>query len=197
MCYASWLRGPRALHMCHTCPAAAAAAASLLLLSLPHTLGAPGGNRLRGRCQHLIWANQTQEAQVYSHNGPIRHRKWRYIRTTDQSDTLSAGIFSRRTNQTQEVPLAGVGTGTTTRCTKRSKIPFLVCSHDGPIRHIECSIFSRRAATWQFLQTSARRAALSPLCSADKGVNVDNKGVNVDDKGVNVDDKGVNVDDKG
>eukprot|EP00976_Prorocentrum_cordatum_P009478 189312-Prorocentrum_minimum.AAC.1 len=31
--------------------------------------------------------NQTHEAQVYSHDGPIRHRKHRYILTTDQSDT--------------------------------------------------------------------------------------------------------------
>eukprot|EP00976_Prorocentrum_cordatum_P066132 1178184-Prorocentrum_minimum.AAC.11 len=29
--------------------------------------------------------NQTQEAQVYSHDGPIRRRKHRYILTTDQS----------------------------------------------------------------------------------------------------------------
>eukprot|EP00976_Prorocentrum_cordatum_P066264 1178239-Prorocentrum_minimum.AAC.1 len=46
--------------------------------------------------------NQTQEARVYSHDGPIRRRKRRYILTTDQSDGGSAGIFSRRTNHTQE-----------------------------------------------------------------------------------------------
>ena len=39
-----------------------------------------------------------QEAQVYSHDGPIRCRKRGYILTTDQSDARSAGIFSRRTN---------------------------------------------------------------------------------------------------
>eukprot|EP00976_Prorocentrum_cordatum_P090858 1188282-Prorocentrum_minimum.AAC.1 len=44
----------------------------------------------------------TQEARVYSHNGPIRRSKRGYILTTDQSDAGSAGIFSRRTNQTQE-----------------------------------------------------------------------------------------------
>eukprot|EP00976_Prorocentrum_cordatum_P099723 1191944-Prorocentrum_minimum.AAC.2 len=47
--------------------------------------------------------NQTQEARVYSHSGPIRRMKKRgYILTTDQSDTGSAGIFSQRTNQTHE-----------------------------------------------------------------------------------------------
>eukprot|EP00959_Pyramimonas_sp_CCMP1952_P131885 2757456-Pyramimonas_sp.AAC.1 len=51
---------------------------------------------------------------VYSHNGPIRRRKHRYIIVTGQSYTGSAGIFSRRANQTQEVR---------------------VYSHDGPIRH--------------------------------------------------------------
>eukprot|EP00959_Pyramimonas_sp_CCMP1952_P289964 6064470-Pyramimonas_sp.AAC.1 len=33
---------------------------------------------------------------------PIRRRKRRYILTTDQSEAGNAGIFSRRTNQTQE-----------------------------------------------------------------------------------------------
>eukprot|EP00959_Pyramimonas_sp_CCMP1952_P109179 2283336-Pyramimonas_sp.AAC.2 len=37
-----------------------------------------------------------------SHNGPIRRRKRGYILTMDQSNAGSAGIFSRRTNQTQE-----------------------------------------------------------------------------------------------
>eukprot|EP00959_Pyramimonas_sp_CCMP1952_P162160 3390432-Pyramimonas_sp.AAC.1 len=43
--------------------------------------------------------------QVYSHDGPIgRSREVRaYCLTTDQSDAGSAGIFSRRTNRTQEV----------------------------------------------------------------------------------------------
>eukprot|EP00976_Prorocentrum_cordatum_P062112 1176582-Prorocentrum_minimum.AAC.1 len=48
------------------------------------------------------WSNQTQKARVYSHDGPIRRRKRGHILTTDQSDTGSAGIFSRRTNQIQE-----------------------------------------------------------------------------------------------
>eukprot|EP00976_Prorocentrum_cordatum_P112292 1195508-Prorocentrum_minimum.AAC.7 len=46
-----------------------------------------------------------QEARIYSHDGPIGHRKRRYILTMDQSDTGSAGsagIFSRWTNRTQE-----------------------------------------------------------------------------------------------
>eukprot|EP00976_Prorocentrum_cordatum_P013886 277189-Prorocentrum_minimum.AAC.1 len=34
--------------------------------------------------------NQTQEARVYSHDGPIRHRKRGYVLTTDQSDIGSA-----------------------------------------------------------------------------------------------------------
>eukprot|EP00959_Pyramimonas_sp_CCMP1952_P185456 3877929-Pyramimonas_sp.AAC.1 len=45
---------------------------------------------------------QTQEAWVYSHNGPIRRRKRGYIPTTDQSDAGSVGTFPQRTNQTQE-----------------------------------------------------------------------------------------------
>eukprot|EP00976_Prorocentrum_cordatum_P033845 688894-Prorocentrum_minimum.AAC.1 len=39
---------------------------------------------------------QTQEARVYSHDGPNRRRKRRYILTTDQSDAGSAGLLSRR-----------------------------------------------------------------------------------------------------
>eukprot|EP00959_Pyramimonas_sp_CCMP1952_P123727 2586808-Pyramimonas_sp.AAC.1 len=39
--------------------------------------------------------NLTQEVRVYSHNVPIRRRKYGYIRTTYQAG--SAGIFSRRT----------------------------------------------------------------------------------------------------
>eukprot|EP00976_Prorocentrum_cordatum_P004928 96904-Prorocentrum_minimum.AAC.1 len=46
--------------------------------------------------------NQTHEAWVYSHDGPIRRRKRGFILTTDQSDAGSVGLFSRRTNQTQE-----------------------------------------------------------------------------------------------
>eukprot|EP00959_Pyramimonas_sp_CCMP1952_P301451 6307155-Pyramimonas_sp.AAC.1 len=45
--------------------------------------------------------------------GPIRRSKREYILTTDQSDAGCAGIFSRRTNQTQEA---------------------WVHSHDGPVR---------------------------------------------------------------
>eukprot|EP00959_Pyramimonas_sp_CCMP1952_P439006 9190726-Pyramimonas_sp.AAC.1 len=51
---------------------------------------------------------------VYSHNVPIRHRKRGCILTTYQSHTGSTGIFSRRTNHTQEAR---------------------VYSHDVPIRH--------------------------------------------------------------
>eukprot|EP00959_Pyramimonas_sp_CCMP1952_P183422 3835103-Pyramimonas_sp.AAC.1 len=53
---------------------------------------------------------------IYSHDGPIRRKKRRYILTADQSDARRAGIFSRRTNQTQEAQEARV------------------YSHDGPIR---------------------------------------------------------------
>eukprot|EP00959_Pyramimonas_sp_CCMP1952_P304518 6373178-Pyramimonas_sp.AAC.1 len=38
-----------------------------------------------------------------SRNRPIRRRRRRYILTTDQSDAGSAGIFSRRTNQSTAV----------------------------------------------------------------------------------------------
>eukprot|EP00959_Pyramimonas_sp_CCMP1952_P424736 8896329-Pyramimonas_sp.AAC.1 len=37
-----------------------------------------------------------------SRDRPIRRRKRGYILTTDQSDAGDAGIFSRRTNRTQE-----------------------------------------------------------------------------------------------
>eukprot|EP00959_Pyramimonas_sp_CCMP1952_P472683 9500455-Pyramimonas_sp.AAC.1 len=47
------------------------------------------------------WTNQTQEAQGYSHDGPIRRRKRGYILTMDPSDAGSAGIFSRWTHQTR------------------------------------------------------------------------------------------------
>eukprot|EP00976_Prorocentrum_cordatum_P091740 1188645-Prorocentrum_minimum.AAC.1 len=63
------------------------------------------------------WTNQIQEARVYSHDGPIRFRKRGYIHshdgpirfrkrgyihTMDQSDSGSAVIFARWTNQIQE-----------------------------------------------------------------------------------------------
>ena len=41
-------------------------------------------------------------SHIHDLDGPIRHRKCRYILTMDQSDTGSAGIFSRWTNRTQE-----------------------------------------------------------------------------------------------
>eukprot|EP00976_Prorocentrum_cordatum_P006824 137157-Prorocentrum_minimum.AAC.1 len=41
----------------------------------------------------LRWTNQTQEAWVYSHDGPIGRRKRGYVLTMDQSDVESAGIF--------------------------------------------------------------------------------------------------------
>eukprot|EP00976_Prorocentrum_cordatum_P059543 1175544-Prorocentrum_minimum.AAC.2 len=40
------------------------------------------------------WTNQMQEAWVYSHDGPIRHRKRGYILTMDQSDAGSVGSAS-------------------------------------------------------------------------------------------------------
>eukprot|EP00976_Prorocentrum_cordatum_P018397 372102-Prorocentrum_minimum.AAC.1 len=46
--------------------------------------------------------NHTQEAWVYSHDGPIIRRKRGYIFTTAQSYAGSVGIFSRGTNHTQE-----------------------------------------------------------------------------------------------
>eukprot|EP00976_Prorocentrum_cordatum_P052751 1064175-Prorocentrum_minimum.AAC.1 len=48
------------------------------------------------------WTNQTQEARAYSHDGPIRRRERGHTLMMDQSNAGSAGIFSRRTNQTQE-----------------------------------------------------------------------------------------------
>eukprot|EP00959_Pyramimonas_sp_CCMP1952_P366226 7670168-Pyramimonas_sp.AAC.2 len=58
--------------------------------------------------------HQTQEAWVYSHDGPIRRRKRGYIPAMDQSDTVSVGIFPRWT------------------IIRRRKQR--VCSRDGPIR---------------------------------------------------------------
>eukprot|EP00959_Pyramimonas_sp_CCMP1952_P348087 7290906-Pyramimonas_sp.AAC.1 len=52
----------------------------------------------------------------WARHGSIKHRTKRgYILMTDQSDTGSVGIFSQRTNQTQDEAW--------------------VYSHDGPIRH--------------------------------------------------------------
>eukprot|EP00959_Pyramimonas_sp_CCMP1952_P144118 3017009-Pyramimonas_sp.AAC.1 len=48
------------------------------------------------------WTNLTQEARVYSHDGPIGCRTREYVLTMDQSDAGSTGIFSRWTNRTQE-----------------------------------------------------------------------------------------------
>eukprot|EP00959_Pyramimonas_sp_CCMP1952_P430333 9013505-Pyramimonas_sp.AAC.1 len=56
------------------------------------------------------WTKQTQEAWVYSHDGPSgcrKHGKRGYILTMDQSDAGRMGIFSRRTNQTQSYVLKG------------------------------------------------------------------------------------------
>eukprot|EP00959_Pyramimonas_sp_CCMP1952_P095937 2005904-Pyramimonas_sp.AAC.1 len=39
-----------------------------------------------------------REARVCSHDGSMRRRKRGHILTMDQSDTGSAGMFSRRTN---------------------------------------------------------------------------------------------------
>eukprot|EP00976_Prorocentrum_cordatum_P011831 238320-Prorocentrum_minimum.AAC.1 len=62
---------------------------------------------------------------------PIRRRKCGYILTTDQSDAGSAGIFLRRTNQTQEVR---------------------VYSHDGPIGHWKPCDRARARAVMQMLR---------------------------------------------
>eukprot|EP00959_Pyramimonas_sp_CCMP1952_P166019 3469931-Pyramimonas_sp.AAC.2 len=48
--------------------------------------------------------NQTQEARVFSHGGPIRRRRRAYVLNQTQKvrvDAGSAGMLSRRTNQTQ------------------------------------------------------------------------------------------------
>eukprot|EP00959_Pyramimonas_sp_CCMP1952_P080250 1677260-Pyramimonas_sp.AAC.2 len=47
----------------------------------------------------LLEEPRVQEAQVYSHNGPIRHGKRRYVLTTDQSDTGSAVSVSGHTHR--------------------------------------------------------------------------------------------------
>eukprot|EP00959_Pyramimonas_sp_CCMP1952_P246285 5147621-Pyramimonas_sp.AAC.1 len=78
---------------------------SVLALFVPFLLLGVAGAALRdqdrsGCCSAVLMVgifsrrtNQTQEARVYSHDGPIRRRKRGYIITMDQSDTLSAGIF--------------------------------------------------------------------------------------------------------
>eukprot|EP00959_Pyramimonas_sp_CCMP1952_P326898 6842986-Pyramimonas_sp.AAC.1 len=45
---------------------------------------------------------------TYSHDGPIRRTKHGYIRTMDQSDAQSTGIFARWTYQTQEATRIGI-----------------------------------------------------------------------------------------
>eukprot|EP00959_Pyramimonas_sp_CCMP1952_P017611 373653-Pyramimonas_sp.AAC.1 len=81
-----------------------------------------------------------QEARVYSHDGPIRRRKRRYNFTTDRLDTGSAGIFSRRTNQTRSD-----GRLSLSRTCQTS-----ICCMRGPKVRSLCSF--KRAAT---LSTSA------------------------------------------
>ena len=46
--------------------------------------------------------NQTQEARAYSHEGPTTRKKRGYVLTKDLPGARSAGIFLRRTDQTQE-----------------------------------------------------------------------------------------------
>eukprot|EP00959_Pyramimonas_sp_CCMP1952_P468537 9493399-Pyramimonas_sp.AAC.1 len=63
------------------------------------------------------WTNQTQEVQVYSHNGPIRHIKCRYILTRDQSDTGSHTPSKPRRNVTKrEQTTHAYATTTSTAC---------------------------------------------------------------------------------
>eukprot|EP00976_Prorocentrum_cordatum_P063171 1176998-Prorocentrum_minimum.AAC.3 len=74
------------------------------------------------------WTNQTREARLYSHDGPIgtiecaahlraarrdvsRQRRAHLARTMDQSDAGSAGTFSRWTNQTQEARVCSTHLG--------------------------------------------------------------------------------------
>eukprot|EP00976_Prorocentrum_cordatum_P077344 1182650-Prorocentrum_minimum.AAC.1 len=70
--------------------------------------GARGRSEIRG-CRQTnrgIFSRRTrqaQEAQAYSHDGPVRCRKRGRILTTEHSDAGSAGVFSRRTHQTQDV----------------------------------------------------------------------------------------------
>eukprot|EP00959_Pyramimonas_sp_CCMP1952_P196580 4110201-Pyramimonas_sp.AAC.1 len=74
-------------------------------MGVAHILAVIGtGGPIKLRVAHILTTrtNQTQEAWVYSHDGPIRRGKRGFILTTDQSDTGSAGIFSQRPNQTQE-----------------------------------------------------------------------------------------------
>eukprot|EP00976_Prorocentrum_cordatum_P085399 1186071-Prorocentrum_minimum.AAC.1 len=59
-----------------------------------------GPIRLTLTCSPACRSARRRTSAVYSHDGPIRRRKRRYILTTDQSDAESAGIFSRQTNQT-------------------------------------------------------------------------------------------------
>eukprot|EP00959_Pyramimonas_sp_CCMP1952_P277988 5810976-Pyramimonas_sp.AAC.1 len=62
------------------------------------------------RCEILVAIKRppiTAKPVRHEAHGPIRRRKRRYILTTDQSDTGNAGLFSRRTNQTQEAQLNG------------------------------------------------------------------------------------------
>eukprot|EP00976_Prorocentrum_cordatum_P036446 741566-Prorocentrum_minimum.AAC.1 len=58
--------------------------------------------RNEAKRRRLLGTNQTQDAQVYSHDGPIGRGTRRYILTTGQSDAGRASIFSRRTNRTHE-----------------------------------------------------------------------------------------------
>eukprot|EP00959_Pyramimonas_sp_CCMP1952_P419528 8787474-Pyramimonas_sp.AAC.1 len=69
------------------------------------------GGRVSHRLRHRrrLYRFHQCEAQVSSHGGPIGRRKRGYILTTDQSDAGSAGISSRRINQTQEAQVSSHG----------------------------------------------------------------------------------------
>eukprot|EP00976_Prorocentrum_cordatum_P007598 151764-Prorocentrum_minimum.AAC.1 len=71
----------------------------------PQTPSSPCGRRCgaRSAVRPKPRLAKQSEARVYSHGGPLGRRKRGYILTADHSDAGSAGIFSRRTNRTQEV----------------------------------------------------------------------------------------------
>eukprot|EP00976_Prorocentrum_cordatum_P102538 1193093-Prorocentrum_minimum.AAC.2 len=86
------------------------------------------------------WTNQTQDAWVYSHDGPIRCRMRGYIPTVDQSDAGRAGIFPRWTNQMQDMRV--YSHGGPIRCRTRGYIPTVDQSYADGARYVVLAVLN-------------------------------------------------------
>eukprot|EP00959_Pyramimonas_sp_CCMP1952_P475272 9504095-Pyramimonas_sp.AAC.1 len=152
--------------------------------------------------------NKTQEARVYSPDGPIRRRKRGYILTTDPSDAGSAGIFSRWTNRgSVDASLAarrctiqqGVELKVTTACIGfvcRICARWRSCATQSPFVSSRTVRKVKATTAVRLTRLTAARAAPRRRRRAESAA-VDAKGYCVDAKGYCVDAKGYCVDVKG